>query len=102
MAKGSKEGNGRVPTLKDPVILYADGSSESDAAKALLKDAGISPFVTEGRVEPLERKPLVLYNGGTYQGIDEIRSLLQLLSFWVSQPVCSLVFKNEEACDAPL
>ena len=86
--------NSKLPPLKDPVILYIDDSSESRKAKTLLKKAGISPFLANGRVGPFERKPLLLYNGGTYQGLNEIRSLLRLLKFWTKHPVSSLVFQN--------
>lgn len=101
MRKKNEKRQPHIPPLKDPVILYIDKSKESRKAKTLLKKAGIRAFVTEGKVEPLERKPLVLYNGGTYQGLDEIRSLLRLLSFWTGQPVCTLVFKDKEGCESP-
>ncbi|MBW2063368.1 MAG: hypothetical protein JRJ03_00405 [Deltaproteobacteria bacterium] len=88
----------KIPALKDPIILYMNNSEESQKAEAMLKEAGISPYVTTGRVEPLERKPLVLYGGGIYQGLNEIRSLIHLLAFWVTQPSCTLVFRDKEAC----
>jgi len=88
----------KIPALKDPVILYVDTSTESLKVKTLLEEAGISPYLTTGQVGPLERRPLVLYDGGIYQGLDEIRSLIHLLDFWTGQPTCSLVFQDEKAC----
>jgi hypothetical protein len=88
----------KIPALKDPIILYIDNAPESRKAKALLEKSGLSPFLETGRVEPSQKKPLVLYNGGIYQGLSEIQSLLRLLSFWTEQPVCSLVFADGAAC----
>ncbi len=67
--------------LKDPVILYIDDNAESRQAQELLAASGIRPFVTDGAVEPLQRKPLLLHHG-SYQGLDEIRNWLSLLAFW--------------------
>ncbi len=89
--------NVKVRPLKDPVILYVDRSGESDRAKKLLEKAGITPFVTEGSVEPLQRKPLVVYGGGVYQGFQEILSLLRLLQFWSGQPMRRDIFADESA-----
>lgn len=83
----------RVRPLKDTVILYADDSIETARAKEFLEAAGVFPFVTDGPVEPLQRKPLVIYGGGYYQGLHEIRGLLDLLEFWSNQPIARTIFK---------
>jgi hypothetical protein len=75
----------RIRPLKGPVILYVDDSTESSQAKKLLGSVGISPFVTNGPVEPLDTKPLVIYHGGFYRGLNEIRGLVNLLHFWSAQ-----------------
>jgi hypothetical protein len=90
----------QILPLKDIVFLYVDSREESRKAVKLLKKAGISPFITKGSVGPLERKPLVQFNGGTYQGLKEIRELLELLAFWSKMhPDWDSIFKkeNEEA-----
>ncbi len=74
--KGSDEVNPSTSTaaqspirpLRGLVILYVDHSRESRAAKELLQSSGISPFVTDGPVEPLDRKPMVIFHGGFYRG----------------------------------
>ena len=81
-----------IPSLKDPMLLYLDDRSESHQAKELIESTGLTPFVTYDPVDPLQRKPLVLYSGGTYQGVDEIQGLLSLLTFWSQQGVQRGVF----------
>ena len=76
----------RIRPLKDQVILYVDESPESREAVQLLYSVGISPFVTNGAVGPLDRKPLVIYHGGFYRGMQEIKGLVDLLGFWSNQP----------------
>jgi hypothetical protein len=86
----------RIRPLKDPLILYVNDTIESELAKEYIEAAGITPFITDGPVEPLERKPLVIHGGGFYQGLDEIKGLLNLLEFWSNQPIERSVFKNSE------
>lgn len=76
----------RIRPLKDQVILYVDESAESREAEQLLCSVGITPFVTNGAVGPLDRKPLVIYHGGFYRGMQEIKGLVDLLRFWSNQP----------------
>lgn len=78
----SKKNLPKLPPLRDVVILYVDNRPESRQAQELLRIAGITPFVTDGPVEPLERKPLLLYNGGRYQGSQSIYEWLKLLEHW--------------------
>ena len=75
-----------IRPLKDRLVLYVDESAESNQAKDLLQSVGISPYVTDGPVEPLDRKPLVIYSGGYYSGLAEIKELVDLLGFWNDQP----------------
>ncbi len=72
----------RIRPLKGRIILYVDGTKESRQAKQLLDSAGITTFVVDGPVEPLDRKPLLIYHGGFYRGLNEIQDLLGLLEFW--------------------
>lgn len=74
-----------VRPLKDPVILYVDDGGESQNAKSLFENAGVRCVLSDGPVEPLQFKPLAIYLGGTYQGIGEIRGLIDLLMFWSKQ-----------------
>lgn len=76
----------QIRPLKDRLILYVDETAESSQAKELLRSVGISPYVTDGPVEPLDRKPLVIYHGGFYRGLNEIQELVDLLGFWNQQP----------------
>lgn len=75
----------QIRPLKDHLFLYVDDTTESRQAEQLLHSVGISPFVTDGSVGPLDRKPLVIYHGGFYRGLQEIRGLVDLLGFWSSQ-----------------
>ena len=74
--------SGVLPPLLGSVILYADDSPESAAVQSLLAQAGIHPFVTDGIVEPLQRKPLILFWGGCFQGVSGCEGLLRLLRHW--------------------
>jgi len=85
----------RIRPLIDPVILYVDKKAESKRAKSLLEQAGIEPFVTEGPVGALKRKPLALWCGGKYQGLDKICGLVSLLEFWSAQDIERGIFKNK-------
>ena len=75
----------RIRPLKNPLILYVDDTTESRQAEQLLHSVGISPFVTDGAVGPLDRTPLVIYHGGFYRGLQEIKALVDLLGFWSKQ-----------------
>jgi hypothetical protein len=87
----------KLRPLKDPLVLYADRSRESREAEKLLRAAGISPFLADRAVEPLQKKPLVVYGGGVYQGLDEIVGLLRLLQFWSEQSIRRDVFRDSSA-----
>jgi len=84
--------NIQLRPLKDPIVLYIDDSPESQQAEELFKQTGIQPVITTGPVESFERKPLALYGGGTYEGFDEIRGLIDLLRFWSQETETSDVF----------
>jgi hypothetical protein len=66
-----------IRPLRHRLILYRDDSTESRRAELRIKREGISPVVTTGPVEPLQRKPLVIYEGGIYEGLNEIVELLK-------------------------
>jgi len=87
MLTPSGSASGRIRPLKDHLILYVDESNESREAEELLQSVGISPFVTDGAVGPFDTKPLVIYHGGFYRGLSEIRGLVNLLHFWSNQPL---------------
>lgn len=74
-----------IRPLRESPILFVDSSEESKKVETLLKTAGLDVITMDGQVEPWERKPLLLFNGGYYEGLDSIRELLELLEFWSSQ-----------------
>lgn len=88
---------GKVRPLKDHVILYVDESLNSHSAVELLKNVGIKPYITNGTVEPFEEKPLAIYAGGIYQGLEDIRGLVSLLSFWSAQSIDRSLFAGTGA-----
>lgn len=79
-----------VGALKSPITLYVDDSYESSRARECLEVAGVTAYITDGPIEPLERKPLAIYRGGIYQGLTEIESLLTSLAFWRAEGVPGL------------
>jgi hypothetical protein len=96
---GSANGT-KIRPLKNSVVLYIDNSPMSRKAKEVLSQAGISASITNGRVEPFQRKPLVLYCGGTYQGLKEIHGLVNLLKFWSEHSAESKFFVSPYQADA--
>ncbi len=74
--------DGKLPPLRDQVILYIDASERSTEVKKLLNRAGVSFFETAGSVGPLQRKPALLYGGAVYQGVEEIQGFVRLLEHW--------------------
>ena len=77
----------RIPPLLDPVILYVNKGRESKRAKTLLEYVGIEPFITDGPVRQLQKKPLALWCGGVYQGLDKIRGLISFLESWSTKDI---------------
>src|SRR5882724_11579800 len=68
-----------IRPLREPITIYVDDSSESASAKRVLGEVGAHIVPTSGPVEPLNRKPLAIYLGGVYQGLEEITGLRDLL-----------------------
>ncbi len=95
-------GKSRIRPLRDQLILYVDNTRESREAQELIEEAGLDPYITYAPVGPLQRKPLILYGGGVYQRLQEIRGLLALLEFWSNQPIKRSIFRrNSEKIEHP-
>ena len=82
----NKPASAPIRELKNRVILYIDDTTESQKAQELLRSVGVSADVTDGPVGPLDKKPLVIYQGGFYNGLQEIKQLVDLWQFWNEQP----------------
>lgn len=80
--------------LRDPMILYVDGSRESYEAETLLRTSGIVPFVTSDPTEPLKHKPLLLYSGACFQGLEAINGLVRMIDHWKQQGIATGVFAD--------
>lgn len=70
-----------IRTLKNPPILLADESAECAAVKELLERSGIQVEIIEGTLRPHQRRPLLLHNGATYQGFEQIHQCLAWLEY---------------------
>jgi hypothetical protein len=93
---------GRLAPLREPLLLYLDHSKTSTQVKRLLAQAGVTFEQSYGRVGPVQRKPLVLHGGGTYEGLKQIRALVELLHFWHQHPLFAKeVFQLREDARRP-
>jgi hypothetical protein len=90
----------KIRALRDPLLLCLDKSPESAQVKKLLEVAGVSHQLTDCRLEPLQRKPLVLFGAGIYQGLEQVQGLVRLLAFWSSQPIEREIFLSPAQADA--
>lgn len=73
----------RIPSLRRWVFLYSDSSVASDQMREILTREGITFWEAfDGPIEPFEKKPLILYMGGTHEGVEGLKDFLDELRHW--------------------
>ncbi|MBI4093394.1 hypothetical protein HY417_00365 [Candidatus Kaiserbacteria bacterium] len=77
----------QIPPLAQPVVLYCDETAESAKAAAVLDGLWMEkkqqPFPLDwSRPQMRVRRPAAVFDGGIWEGLDEIQALLVALRYW--------------------
>lgn len=91
------QSSGPIRPLRWVPTLLADDSVDSKEALRILTSAGIHPRVTVGNLRPGQARPLVLYRGATYQGLDQIKDLISHLIYLSGHSPSSQEFQQGAA-----
>lgn len=61
---------------RDTVVLYVDGSKNSNEAARILRATGLRLQTFTGPIAPYHWPPIAVFHGGAYEGVPAIRRLV--------------------------